>query len=165
MRRVYPLSIKQKTTVISLKNWGEYCVYVGRPDKWGNPFKMGHDRLNGRPLVIIQYFNHLRSNTKLKKELTELQGKTLACHCKPKDCHGDVLAAFADSLHLLGDDWPPMELHYQAKERPTPVWLCFVGQGEEVQFKFDTSLYDTITGAIELWASKRGTDEPEKSTG
>lgn len=32
------------------------------------------------------------------RDLHELKGKTLACFCKPKDCHGDVLAEMADAL-------------------------------------------------------------------
>jgi len=27
----------------------------------------------------------------------ELRGKILGCHCKPKACHGDILAEIADS--------------------------------------------------------------------
>lgn len=32
------------------------------------------------------------------KQLRELKGKTIACWCSPKKCHGDVLAELADAL-------------------------------------------------------------------
>jgi hypothetical protein len=31
------------------------------------------------------------NNKELFDSLEELEGKTLGCHCKPKECHGDVL--------------------------------------------------------------------------
>ncbi len=34
----------------------------------------------------------------LLESLHELKGKTLCCFCKPKACHGDVLAELADKL-------------------------------------------------------------------
>jgi hypothetical protein len=34
----------------------------------------------------------------LLRDLHELQGKQLGCHCAPMACHGDVLAELADAL-------------------------------------------------------------------
>jgi hypothetical protein len=64
-------------------------VYIGRPSKWGNPFQLGVD--GTRAEVIAKYEAWLRSQPDLLRELYELRGKTLACWCKPKPCHGDVL--------------------------------------------------------------------------
>lgn len=62
-----------------------YDVYIGRPSKWGNPFK------GSRKEVIEKYENYIRSRPELLDCLPELYGKTLGCWCKPKACHGDVL--------------------------------------------------------------------------
>ena len=74
-----------------------FDVYIGRPSKWGNPFLIGKD--GSREMVIKSYkqwVNHpeqvqLRADIKV-----ELKGKRLGCYCKPKACHGDVLAEIAD---------------------------------------------------------------------
>jgi len=71
-----------------------FDVYIGRPSKWGNPFKIGK---NGtREEVIIKYRKWLLSNPELLKQLPELCGKTLGCWCKPKPCHGDVIKEEAE---------------------------------------------------------------------
>ncbi|ASF45912.1 DUF4326 domain-containing protein [Methylovulum psychrotolerans] len=35
---------------------------------------------------------------KNERELLQLRGKVLGCHCKPAACHGDVLANYLNSL-------------------------------------------------------------------
>ena len=64
-------------------------VYVGRPSKWGNPFRMGVD--GTREEVIEKYREWLLVNERLMADLDELRGKDLACWCAPKPCHADVL--------------------------------------------------------------------------
>jgi hypothetical protein len=66
-----------------------YDVYIGRPSKWGNPFKIGKD--GTREEVIEKYREYILSKPELLKDLSELKGKILGCWCKPKACHGDVL--------------------------------------------------------------------------
>ena len=66
-----------------------YDVYIGRPGPWGNPFEIGKD--GTRAEVIEKYRIYLLANTELLSNLSELNGKTLGCWCKPKACHGDVL--------------------------------------------------------------------------
>jgi len=66
-------------------------VYVGRPSKWGNPFRIGVD--GTRDEVISKYRRWLEE--KLKEDptfLDPLKGKDLACWC-PLDvpCHADVI--------------------------------------------------------------------------
>lgn len=79
---------KSKTSVVHCKR-EKYDVYIGRPSKWGNPFTIGKD---GTRLEVIQkYKEYILSNNELMKQLSELEGKTLGCWCKPKSCHGDVL--------------------------------------------------------------------------
>ena len=69
-------------------------VYVGRPTKWGNPFKIGVD--GNRQEVIRKYRQYLLSNPKLLSQLEELKDKNLACWCSPLPCHGDVLLELAN---------------------------------------------------------------------
>ena len=76
------------TRVIHCKR-GSYDVYIGRPSKWGNPFRIGKD--GGREEVIAKYEAYVMSNQKLMDQLPELKDKILGCWCKPKACHGDVL--------------------------------------------------------------------------
>jgi len=72
-----------------------FDVYIGRPSKWGNPFKIGKD--GSREEVIQKYRQWILDNPTLIAQLaTELKGKTLGCWCKPNTCHGDVLAELAD---------------------------------------------------------------------
>ena len=64
-------------------------VYIGRPSKWGNPFRAGTD--GTRAEVIEKYREYILSEPELLAQLPELEGKVLACWCSPKPCHGDVL--------------------------------------------------------------------------
>lgn len=70
------------------------AVYVGRPTKWGNPFRAG---VHGtRVEVIALYRQHLISSPSLYGALGELRGKHLVCWCAPKACHADVLLELAN---------------------------------------------------------------------
>jgi len=83
-----------RTTVVHCRK-SEFDVYIGRPSKWGNPFKIkkGEDR----ETVINRYRAWLLQQTKLLGEIDELHGKVLGCWCKPELCHGDVLAELANA--------------------------------------------------------------------
>jgi hypothetical protein len=69
-------------------------VYVGRPTKWGNPYKIGVD--GSREEVIAKYREWLKK--KLEEDptfLDPLKGKDLACWCPlNKPCHADVILEF-----------------------------------------------------------------------
>jgi hypothetical protein len=84
---------KTMTQVVHCKH-APYDVYIGRPSKWGNPFRIGRD--GTRVEVIEKYRRWLQTQPHLLAALPELRGKTLGCWCKPKPCHGDVLAELAD---------------------------------------------------------------------
>lgn len=76
------------TTVVKIDQ--PYDVYIGRPSKWGNPFRIGPDGY--REEVIRKYRDWIGKQPELLKSLPELEGKRLGCFCKPLACHGDVLA-------------------------------------------------------------------------
>jgi Domain of unknown function (DUF4326) len=69
----------------------KFDVYIGRPSKWGNPFKLrkGEDRRR----ALDKYRAWLLRQDDLLAQLHELRGKILGCWCKPELCHGDVLVS------------------------------------------------------------------------
>ena len=72
-------------------------VYIGRGllagkerfvrSKWANPYSV---KRYGQAEALKRYERDVRDGP-LWDELPELEGKTLACWCKPEACHGDVL--------------------------------------------------------------------------
>ena len=66
------------------------AVYVGRPSKWGNPYKIGPD--GTREEVIAKYAEWLDGMVDTGRlDLDELIGKDLVCWCVPEPCHADIL--------------------------------------------------------------------------
>ena len=84
-----------KTKVVHCRR-SKYDVYIGRPGKWGNPFKLENG--DDRETVLKKYREWLLQQTDLLDQLHELRGKVLGCWCKPQLCHGDVLAELADAI-------------------------------------------------------------------
>lgn len=80
------------------------AVYVGRPTKWGNPFKIG-DTYNGvkleRGMAVEQFRDWLLysdQGLKLQDDIRQhLRGKDLVCYCAPKPCHADILLEVANA--------------------------------------------------------------------
>lgn len=71
------------------------AVYVGRPSKWGNPFKLQD---YPRELCLKKFEVYLVSMLKIDPHfLDELKGKDLVCYC-PLDlpCHADILMKYAN---------------------------------------------------------------------
>ena len=92
------------------------AIYVGRPSKWGNPFRIGEkhpadghriDRdealelyRNALPLM----FQARRDDGTIILDLNELRGKDLVCWChtwngegkNPHYCHADILLELAN---------------------------------------------------------------------
>ena len=69
----------------------EGAVYVGRPTKWGNPYRVeGRGRAEAVELFRRNFFYS-------GLDATELRGKDLVCWC-PLDepCHADVLLELAN---------------------------------------------------------------------
>ena len=82
-----------------------YDVYIGRPSKWGNPFKIGRDGTRAEVvekheewllgIIVAPNGEKVPSLDETKKELT---GKRLGCFCAPLQCHGDNLLRFINPL-------------------------------------------------------------------
>lgn len=74
-----------------------YDVRIDRKTRWGNPFVMRKEADRAR--VIEDYrtwlWAEIRAGRITLEDLAALAGKRLGCHCAPRACHGDVLAAAA----------------------------------------------------------------------
>jgi hypothetical protein len=99
-----PKRIQRKRT----RGWKmpENVVYVGRPTKWGNPYKVGDPypfvESHACTLDDVIWLYEVDLNAKatignLNDFLEPLHGKDLACFC-PLDqpCHADVLLRLAN---------------------------------------------------------------------
>ena len=75
----------------------EVGVYIGRPSRWGNPYRIGTD--GTREEVIEAYRQRLWADVQAGRvtveDLSELDGRMLVCWCAPRACHGDVLVKAA----------------------------------------------------------------------
>lgn len=87
----------------------EGAVYVGRPSRWGNPFKVGGQIiLTGRrkgeltnAVDVVRLYRHAlkRQPEAVALIRAELAGKDLACWCRVGDaCHADLLLLVAAGL-------------------------------------------------------------------
>ena len=81
------------------------AVYVGRPTKWGNPFKTndpllpsGLTKEQKRQAVVDEYRRYILARPSLLADLLELKGKDLVCWCAPLPCHADVLLELANKV-------------------------------------------------------------------
>lgn len=83
-----------KPVVVNVRNVDRNAPgveYIGRGSKWGNPFRLRKEADRNR--VIREYAHYILKQPALLRaiEQGELDGKRLACYCRPKRCHGDVL--------------------------------------------------------------------------
>ena len=110
-------------------------VFIGRPSKFGNPFKIGTD--GDREDVISKFESYftekLQTDPEFVKAVLALKGKVLACYCKPEACHGDVIATWVDDHDQMFDEslvaW---EKHESLKElKDKVVWEKEVSGGNQ----------------------------------
>jgi len=65
-------------------------VRIDRGSLFGNPFLLEKD--GDRNAVCDSYRDHyLPNKPSIQKQLPELKGKVLVCHCYPERCHGEEL--------------------------------------------------------------------------
>lgn len=91
------------TKVVNLRK-EKYDVYIGRPSKWGNPYShletsTGKFKVATRQEAVDRYREWIMApeQATLRAQIKTLKGKALGCYCKPKACHGDILAEMADA--------------------------------------------------------------------
>jgi hypothetical protein len=84
--------------------WAEHeglAVRIDRSTRYGNPFVLGED--GDRDEVCDAYERHYlphKPSIVSRLDEAELTGKVLVCHCYPQRCHGDSLAAEANSVSI-----------------------------------------------------------------
>ena len=92
----------------------KYDVYIGRKGKgqsgyFGSPIIIGkpcplcnqiHNDNGSTLRCYTKYARHrVTVDPKFKEAVLALRGKILGCFCKPKPCHGDVLAEICNELN------------------------------------------------------------------
>lgn len=99
------------TRVVHCKR-SRYDVYIGRPSRWGNPFKTRMEALvtgrgktepyylcDSREEAVSRFRDWLRGQPQLVWDARrELRGRVLGCWCKPLLCHGDVWVEICDGV-------------------------------------------------------------------
>lgn len=93
-----PVRIQRKRT----KGWRmpPNTIYVGRPTKWGNPFKpTGPDYTVAVVDALEKYKAYLAQKPNLiTAARRELCGKDLGCWCRlDQPCHADILLKIANA--------------------------------------------------------------------
>jgi hypothetical protein len=84
--------------------WAEregLAVRIDRSTRYGNPFVLNED--GDRDEVCEAYERHYlvrKPSITERIDAGELTGKVLVCHCYPQRCHGDCLAAEANSVSV-----------------------------------------------------------------
>lgn len=85
----------------------DYDVYIGRKNSYynleqsifANPFPVKNNSNKERRQAIEayrRYFYHKINDPCFKLEVEKLMGKTLACWCHPKPCHGNVIIEYLE---------------------------------------------------------------------
>lgn len=85
-----------------------FDVYIGRgkngiiPDPptygfLGNPYKVEDHGLDEALRLFREYFLKRVENPKFCEAVLAVRGKRLGCFCKPKACHGDIIAEWVDA--------------------------------------------------------------------
>lgn len=98
-----PLKIVTVTTtrVVNKDRGDAFDIYIGRGTPWGNPFAIGEDGMD-RAAVIAAYREYFKKkfidDEQGRRSIMSLRGKVLGCHCKPSQCHGDVISEYLNSL-------------------------------------------------------------------
>jgi len=110
----------------------EIDQWIDRRSKFGNPFKISdfNDHMSdeaARELVVDLYSNYfdkrIRHDENFRKAVDALKGKKLACHCKPKLCHGDVIRRYLDegAFFQSGRWWQGPTKETQTEKLPDVV--------------------------------------------
>lgn len=92
----------EQITIVNFKHTEEeeWDEYIGRENNYyglsesilANPFTVDdYPRKEAINLYTLYIFYRYLTDEEIQKEVKDLSGKTLACWCKPEDCHGDVL--------------------------------------------------------------------------
>lgn len=97
-----PVRIQRSRIFKQVSPNGLPIVYVGRPTKWGNPYKVGDNdgfvQIETREAVIELFRIYAAKKLEIDpKWLEDLKGKNLSCWCgSDEKCHADILLELAN---------------------------------------------------------------------
>lgn len=80
---------------------GHCVVLIDRSTPYGNPYKIGRDGdrseviASFREQLILELLGSPPEKERALERIRRLRKRTLACHCAPLPCHGDVWLEFA----------------------------------------------------------------------
>ena len=93
-----------QTVVVSIYK-EQFDVYIGRAGRgqdgyFGNPFRIGCGMsLEDAVQRFQRYFiDRIEKDSEFKRRVLAVKGKRLGCFCKPKACHGDVIADWLNKM-------------------------------------------------------------------
>ena len=96
-----------KTSIVNKYHKLPYDEYIGRGSDFGNPYVIGID--GDRDEVIRKFseyfYQRISEEPDFKERVLALRGKTLACFCKPKSCHGDVIIGYLNDGAMPQEAW------------------------------------------------------------
>ncbi|EQA7786885.1 DUF4326 domain-containing protein [Acinetobacter baumannii] len=76
----------------------EYDINIQRGTIWGNPYSSEEYGNQAIPLFKNYFVNLIRDGKITRNHLEVLRGQRLGCSCKPKPCHGDIIANIVNKL-------------------------------------------------------------------
>jgi Domain of unknown function (DUF4326) len=83
----------------------QFDAYIGRAGRgedgyFGNPFRMGNEISREDAVQKFQeYFTErIEKDSEFRRRVLALKGRRLGCFCKPKACHGDVIADWLNKM-------------------------------------------------------------------
>lgn len=90
------------TVVVNYRTAQTSGVRITRGTPFGNPFPICRGRTREQSIAAFETYarRRLAEDAVFATAVWQLDGQTLLCCCKPKACHGDVLATLAAELTL-----------------------------------------------------------------
>ena len=93
---------KQMTTIINIRNGDPYHEKIDRTTIFGNPFRIGNDGTRSEVIKKFEKYFYADKQSWLREAaVVYLKDKILACWCKPKACHGDVIVDYLNSTKVF----------------------------------------------------------------
>ena len=107
--------IPKRLQMSRAKGWSKPsdAVYVGRPTRWGNPFRVGMSLCETIEDTVTA-FRAVAADGGIA-DIEYLRGKDLLCWCRPgAPCHADVLLELANASSRVGP--PAIPTHAAAPD-------------------------------------------------
>lgn len=98
-----------KTTVVNIRD-EPFDVYIGRAGHgydgyFGNSIALPPSANGFTRRALLERFRdyfleRIETDSEFCRRVLELRGKRLGCFCKPKHCHGDIIASWLNQ-HMM----------------------------------------------------------------